>query len=91
MRTERLDGWDMAPRKLSLEEIEEPEKVIAAFYDYARLPQVRDCLWEGFKTMVSGTYPRLKTRERYQLIHFFEQVERLVEATHIIHARNSFN
>ena len=91
MKTVSHDGWDMTPRKLSLEEIEEPEKVIEAFYDYARLPQVRACLWKGFKTMVSGNYPHLKTKERYLLVHFFEQVERLVEATHIIHARNSFN
>lgn len=91
MQTVNDDVWESAPRKLSAEEMENPEKVIEEFYDYARLPQVRAYLWGSFKAMISGGYPRLKYREKYNLIYFYEQIERLVEATHILHARRNFN
>lgn len=64
------EAWEMKPRKLSVEEIEEPEKVITAFFEFAHLPQVRWYLWEMMKTMVTGTFSDLQRAERSSLLCF---------------------
>jgi hypothetical protein len=81
------EAWEMKPRKLSIEEIEHPEKVIEEFFEYAHLPQVRWYLWEGLKTMITGSYAHQKSRDRSSLIYFYEQIEKLIEVTHVIHER----
>lgn len=85
MITVSYDEAEFRPRKLSAEEIAHPDQVVEDFFDYANMPQVRGFLWEIFKTMVSCSYPGLKRREKASLIYFYEQVEKLLEAIHVMH------
>lgn len=82
------EAWEMKPRKLSVEETEHPELVIEELYQYASLPQLRWYLWEGTKTLVTGTFNGLRSRERTNLIYFYEQIERLIEVSYIMHERS---
>lgn len=82
------EAWEMNPRKLSTEEIENPGKVIEDFFKVSHLPGMRSSLWELMKTMVTGTFSNLKSRERARLIYFYEQVEKLIEAAHVLHEKN---
>jgi hypothetical protein len=82
------EAWELKPRRLTAEEIENPEKVIEEFFQIAHLPQVRWMLWESMKTMITGTYTNLKGRERTNLIYFYEQIEKLVEVAHVIFERD---
>jgi hypothetical protein len=84
------EAWEMKPRKLSTEEIEFPEKVVDEFFQFAHLPQVRWYLWEIMKTMVTDGYSHLKSKERSNLIYFYEQVEKLIEVVHVMHERNYY-
>ncbi len=85
---DQQEAWEMKPRKLTAEEIDNPELVIEEFFQFAHLPQVRSLMWEGMKTMVAGTYVQLKSKERSNLIYFYEQMEKLVEVAHVIYERN---
>lgn len=89
MITVGYDEGELRPRKLTVEEIENPEQVIEEFFDYARLPHVRSYLWEMFKTMISCDYPKLKRRERSNLIYFYEKIEKVIEAVHLIYERKN--
>ena len=89
MRTiDHHEAWEMKPRKLTIEETEQPSRVIDEIFQYASLPELRWCLWEGTKTLVTGTFHHLKSRERCNLIHFYEQIERLIEVTHVMHEQH---
>lgn len=83
------EAWEMQPRKLTVDEVENPEKVIKDFFQYAQLPQVRWILWEGMKTMVTGGFAHLRSRDRASLIYFYEQMEKLIEGVHVIHSRKA--
>jgi hypothetical protein len=79
--------WELHPRKLSSEEVADPQMVIASFFDYASLPQVRDKMWLWLEATVSGTYSKeLSSRERSNIMLFYQHVERLIEAAHVMHA-----
>ncbi len=82
------EAWEMNPRKLSTEEIENPGKVIDDFFLVSHLPEMRSHLWEMMKTLVTGTFSDLKSREQARLIYFYEQVERLIEAAHVNNQKN---
>lgn len=83
------EAWEMKPRKLTPEEIERPEKVIEAFFQYVNLPEMRAYLWEGMKRLVTETYSHLRSREKLNLIYFYEQVEKVMEVMHVIHERKN--
>jgi len=85
MITINYDETASTPQKLSAEEIAHPGQVIEDFFDYANLQQVRGYLWEIFKTMVTCSYPGLKRREMANLVYFYEQIEKLMEAIHVMH------
>jgi hypothetical protein len=86
MRTfDQHEAWEMKPRKLTLEEVENPELVIEQLFQYASLPELRWQLWEGTKAMITGTFNAMKGRDRCKMLFFFEQIERLIEVTHVMH------
>lgn len=73
------------PQKLTPTEIANPHQVIYELFDFARLPRIRELLWEFFKTTVIGNYSHdLHRRERELLVTMYEKIEKLVEAAHII-------
>lgn len=77
------------PRHLTPEETRDPYRVIHELFDYAHLPQLREQLWEWFKTTITGTYHQQKPRERSSLLYFYEKFEKLIEATYIIHQQHA--
>lgn len=83
------EAWEMHPRKLTVEEIENPEKVIEDFFQYAQLPEIRWIMWESVKTLVTGSFTHLKSRERSSLIYFYEQMEKLIECVHVMHSKKA--
>ena len=91
MATQDFPEWELQPRKLSSEEVKNPELVIHQFFDYAHLPEVRSHLWDWLKSTVSGDFNSLSRQERSSLLYFFEQLEKLVEAAHLIHQQSKKN
>jgi hypothetical protein len=83
------EAWEMKPRKLSIEEVEQPERVIAEFFQVSQLPQVRWYMWDMMKTLVAGNFPHLDTSERNRLLCFYEQLERLIEGAHVLYDKSS--
>jgi hypothetical protein len=83
--------WEMKPRKLTAVEIENPERTIEEFFQYAHLPQARWYMWEALKTMVAGNYGQLKSKERLNLLYFYEQIEKLLEVVHVMHEKRMKN
>lgn len=85
-------SWELKPRKLSPEETEDPLLVIQDFFTYAHLPEIREQLWEMLKTMVTGGYCHvLKRQERADLMHFYEKLEKLIEAAHLLYKKGTGN
>jgi hypothetical protein len=79
------------PRKLTPEEIKKPIGVINSFFDFANLPQARDLMDEWIKTTVTGSFNHeLTRRERTSLYYFFGQVQRLIEACHLLHSQRKY-
>jgi hypothetical protein len=78
---------EMSPRNLTKKEIYNPYLVIHELFDYAHLPELREELWDWLKLTVSGNYKRLSSREQSNFLYFYEHIEKLAEAVHIIHSR----
>jgi len=71
--------------KLTGEEINDPYLVIDDLFQFGHLPDLREMLWNSFKSNITGTYHKELTRkERNEIVYLHEYMERLVEATHII-------
>jgi len=78
-------SWELKPRKLSREERENPLEVVRDFFSYGHLPEIREQLWELLKTTVTGNYSKMLTRqERSNMLYFYERLEKLIEAVHMI-------
>jgi hypothetical protein len=76
---------EFTPRKLSPEEIAEPHLVLAAFFDFAHLPQIREMLWDFLKLTVSGTWHAESGESKNDMLYFYEKLEKVIEAIHIIY------
>jgi len=76
--------------KLDEEEISDPCLVLARFFDYSDIHSVRKYLWDWFKITVTGTYNTnaLDELQRSDMINFFEHIEKLIEAAHLINLKN---
>lgn len=84
---------DLHPCKLSAEEINDPHLVIRQFFDFASLPNCREYLWEWLKATVSGTFNTelVEKDQRCDIVCFYEHIEKLVEAAHLISLRQTSN
>lgn len=76
---------ELLPRHLTPEEIDDPHLVLDKFYDFAKLPQARESLWEILRAVVTSEYVKMNIKERSNLLFTYEQLQRLVEATYILH------
>ena len=75
------------PMKLDEEEVKDPYLVIHRFFDYSDIASVRESLWNFLKITVSGTFSNknlLSKTQRYDMIYFYEHIEKLIEAAHLI-------
>lgn len=90
MATTKPEVQRMAHPNLSDEEIRNPHLVIDRFFDYAGLESLQEHLWDWFKLTVSGTYNTqlIDKNRRYDMILFYEHMERIIEAAHIIYLQN---
>lgn len=61
---------ELAPRKLSKEEIENPYQVLDNFFDFDHLLQIREELWQMLKLTVSSSYHIQPRRDRANLLYF---------------------
>src|ERR1700712_2601286 len=86
-RSSEYPAWELRPRKLSEEETADPYLVLDEFFDAARLPQVRDKLWDWLDTTVTGKFSKeLGRKQRVHLLLFYTQIEKLIEAAHVLHS-----
>lgn len=89
MPVEDYDPAELVPRKLNREEIDDPYQVIADLFNYGHLPEIREQLWELLKAAITGNYCHdLDRRDRSNLLHFYEHLEKLIEVAHIIYQKN---
>jgi len=73
------------PHKLTTQEIANPYLVINELFQFDHLPYIRELHWELFKSTVTGGFNReLDRRERFTLVHYYELIEKLIEAAHIL-------
>ena len=82
-----VDNYPIAefhPHTLSKEEIENPPSVIDSFFECAHLPQIRQMLWEYLQVAIAGTWCRQTSDDRADMLYFYEKLEKLIEAAHII-------
>jgi len=71
--------------KLTDEEKSNPYLVIDDIFQFGHLPDLREMLWNSFRSTITGTYHKELTRkERNEIVYLYEYMERLVEAAHII-------
>lgn len=86
MKTTTTQKDNFQPQKLSATEIANPYLVVYELFDYAHVPEIKEILLNWLKATVTGNYNQhLTRRERAELVFFFEKMERLVEAAHLIH------
>ncbi|MFB6457062.1 HEPN domain-containing protein [Chitinophaga sp. Hz27] len=84
-RTEKWPDWLNQPFKLNSNEIENPLSVLEDFFDHDHLYGSRYCLWEMLRSTITGSYFNgLSAKERDDMAHFYELLERLIEATYLI-------
>jgi hypothetical protein len=84
------NSGELCPRKLSADEINDPYLVIQQFFEYASLSNCREYLWEWLKVTVSGTFNTglMEKDQRFDMIYFYENIEKLIEAAHLIQLQN---
>lgn len=76
---------ELEPRKLNPEQVDNPIQVLHALFDFAHLPQIREMLWDMFRAVVTGSFGTLSQEEKNDILYFYEQLEKLVEAAHLLH------
>jgi hypothetical protein len=76
---------ELEPRKLTPEQVANPMLVVHALFDFAHLPQIRIMLWDVLRAVVTGSYASLPQTEKNDLLYFYEQLEKLLEAVHLLH------
>jgi len=78
---------DFEPHKLEKEEIKNPYLVFYKLFDFAHLPQIRTILWNWLRITVAGGYNKdiCHFRERHRILYFYEFLEKVIEASHILY------
>jgi hypothetical protein len=76
------------PLRLSNEERADPRSVIEAFFECYHLQDVREILWKWLVEVLSSARSIAQDgQQRNDHIYFYEKLEALVEAIHIINQR----
>jgi hypothetical protein len=70
---------------LTDEEINNPKRVIKAFFEDYHLSESRQHLWDLLETAVTSSNTKYEeAAERSKLLYFYQQVEKLLEAAYVI-------
>jgi hypothetical protein len=73
---------------LSPAETKTPLLVVEELFDFADLDDVRELLWSWLKATITGTYHKeLSATERSAILTLYEKLEKLVEASHVMHTQ----
>ncbi len=78
------------PRHLTVEEVNEPLKVIENFFIQHNISESRDLLKQWLKVTLTGDFVEMGSLQRAEFLAFFDNIERVVEAVHIIKQREQF-
>lgn len=74
---------------LSPEEVENPAQVLLEFFEFARLHQVKEMLQDIRNSVLTKRFTHLNyTREEDDLTYFFEKLEKLIEASYLLKAKD---
>ncbi|MCX6317285.1 MAG: hypothetical protein NTW29_08340 [Bacteroidetes bacterium] len=67
-------------RYLKPDEIENPYLVIERLFANTHLPALREALWQWLRITITGTYSLEESLQQANLIHLYEEMERVLEA-----------
>ncbi|MBC7948715.1 MAG: hypothetical protein H7Y42_12580 [Chitinophagaceae bacterium] len=87
MDIEELSSKENLPRNLTSQEIESPLLVYTSLFEYAHLSELRDLLWKMLKTLTSDTWHEQTPNDRFDLVLFYEHLEKLLEAAYLLYER----
>lgn len=74
---------------LSPEEVADPARVLLEFFEFAHLHQVKEMLEEIKNSVMTKRFRHLNyTREEDDLKYFFEKLEKLIEASYLLKAKD---
>ncbi len=82
------EAWEMKPRKLTIEELEHPEKVLEDFFQFIHLPQARWYMKEWMRTLVTDSFTDLNKKDKQSMIFFHDQLEKLIEGIYVIYEKD---
>jgi hypothetical protein len=82
-----LSGFEDFTHHLNEHERANPEGVIHEFFRFSSLPESRKLLLDWFKAMVGEDFDKLQNSDQDRMIKFFENLEKLVEASYLIKSK----
>lgn len=73
---------------LSAEEVANPAQVLLGFFEFAHLHQVKEMLANVRDIVLTKKFAHKNyySREEDEMSYFFEQLEKLIEASHLLKA-----
>ncbi len=83
MSSEQSDFEDFT-HHLNKQETENPCLVIDEFFRFSTLPESRKLLWDWLRVMIGEDFDQLEDGDQSKMLKFFENLEKLVEAAHIL-------
>jgi hypothetical protein len=79
------------PLRLTGEEMKYPAKVVAGFFETFDLEDCREILWRAFSSTLCLDDETLGSDvTRIELLSYYEEMERLVEAVFLLNQLNNF-
>ncbi|RAJ80111.1 HEPN domain-containing protein [Chitinophaga dinghuensis] len=79
-------AWMNRTFTLSLPEVQNPFEVLQNFFLLDDLYGLRESLWEIIKSTVTGSFNKeLDRNTRGDMVFFYENLERLIEASYLLH------
>lgn len=82
-------GFGKFPHYLNEKEAANPKLVIDDFFRFSSLPESRRLLWDWLKVLTGKDFDQFKDCDQDKLLRFFENLEKLVEASYIINSKNT--
>jgi hypothetical protein len=84
-----LSGFEDFMHHLNDYERSNPEAVIQSFFELNSLPESQKLLSGWFRVMTGEDFDKLEDCDQNKMIKFFENLEKLVEASYLVKAKHS--